>query len=316
MPTKSPLETLKNTNLLREIAAPLNETNPENALPSVTLKVSQIVTSKQPRRYFDPEELANLEISIRAVGILQPLIVRPVGENSYELVTGERRYRAAKSIGLEEVPVIIKSLDEKEATQIALIENLQRANLNPVEETKGILELLSLKLEQPAEEIIRLLYQMDNEKKGKVTHNVIGSETAQQIQDVFENLGKISWESFVSNRFPLLKLSPSVLECLERGEIAYTKALAIAKVKDEVQRENLLAEAITQDYSLAQIKEKIKNLTNSQPKTDSPKNRIRVLTTQLTQNKLWEKDAKKWKKIEALLSKLETLLEEDIKLPN
>ena len=85
--------------------------------------------------------------SVKTDGILQPLLVRPLGEEKYELVAGERRYRAAKEVGLTEVPVIIGDLTQQQALRVALVENLQREDLNPVEETEGILQLLSHHLE-------------------------------------------------------------------------------------------------------------------------------------------------------------------------
>ena len=99
---------------------------------------------------------------------------------------------------LPKVPVIIKHLTDFEARQVALVENLQRVDLNPVEETEGILELLSLQLQQSIEEVSSLLYRMHNEAKGKVTQNVLGNSEGEQIKSVFRSLGIISWESFVT----------------------------------------------------------------------------------------------------------------------
>jgi ParB family chromosome partitioning protein len=111
---------------------------------------------QQPRRYFDPEKLQSLVRSISEQGILEPLLVRPLANKQYELVAGERRYRAAQIVSLTEVPVVIRQLSETEALQLALIENLQREDLNPVEETEGILQLLALKLESKQQEVISL----------------------------------------------------------------------------------------------------------------------------------------------------------------
>ena len=86
---------------------------------------------KQPRRYFDPDRQAQLIKSVQEHGILEPLLVRPLADGLYELVAGERRYRAAQELGLKEVPVVIREFDDKQALQVALIENLQREDLNP-----------------------------------------------------------------------------------------------------------------------------------------------------------------------------------------
>ena len=110
---------------------------------AVSLKITDIEPDRmQPRKDFDEEALAELENSIREYGVLQPLLVRPVSDGSYKIVAGERRWRAAMSAGLSEVPVVIRSLTEQEACAISLIENLQREDLNAVEEAEGIQRLI------------------------------------------------------------------------------------------------------------------------------------------------------------------------------
>ena len=110
---------------------------------AVTLKITDIEPDRmQPRKDFDEAALAELENSIREYGILQPLLVRPMSDGSYKIVAGERRWRAAMAAGLSEVPVVIRSLTEEEACAIALIENLQREDLNAVEEAEGISRLI------------------------------------------------------------------------------------------------------------------------------------------------------------------------------
>ena len=102
------------------------------------LRLSEIEPNRnQPRKEFDREALQQLADSIREHGVLQPLLVRTIGESSYQLVAGERRWRAARMAGISEVPVIVKELDDTQAMEIALIENLQREDLNPIEEALG-----------------------------------------------------------------------------------------------------------------------------------------------------------------------------------
>ena len=264
--------------------------------------------SSQPRRYFDPKKLEQLTQSVKIHGILENLLVRPLEgkEGSYELVAGERRYRAAKSAGLKAVPVTIRELSNEEALSIALVENLQREDLNPVEETEGIVTLLAIQLDESPDAIISLLHKMDNSQKKKVTNNVIGNAEKQKIESVFESLGQ-NWQSFVNNRLPLLKLPDEILEVLRQGKIEYTKARAIAKIKDEKPRKNLLEEAVTKNLSLVQIKEKIK-ATKSEEES-SPSTKIKTITRHLNRSKLWEKDPKKWKQVQNWLHKIETLLE-------
>jgi ParB family chromosome partitioning protein len=122
----------------------------------------------QPRRYFDEAAMQELVASVEQHGILQPLLVRPLAGDGYEIVAGERRFRAAEKVRLRDVPVIVRSMSDAEALQYALLENLQRENLNPVEETEGILQLLALYLDKPTSDVTSILYRMNNEavKKG------------------------------------------------------------------------------------------------------------------------------------------------------
>lgn len=282
-------------------------TSDKQSLPveSITLPASQ------PRRYFDPEKLRQLTESVRQHGILEPILVRPSQkEGLYELVAGERRFRAAQEVGLSSVPVTIRELSDEEALQLALVENLQREDLNPVEETEGILQLLALRLKIPPIDVPPLLYKMRNEAIGTVNQNVLINSEAQSVQAVFAEVGTITWESFVTSRLPLLRLPPEILEALQSGKIAYTKAQAIARVKDDNQRKELLEEAISQDFSLSQIKEKVAILKS--PKTDveaepSLRSQIDDVLRQTKRSKVWD-DPKKQRKLEKILADLKTLI--------
>ncbi len=262
---------------------------------------------QQPRRYFDPDALKELINSIKEHGILQPLLVRPLSSGGYELVAGERRYRAASESELTEVPVVIRSLSNSEALSLSLVENLQREDLNPVEETEGILQLLSLHLETTQEEVISLLYRLSNESKGKVTRNVTGKETVERVEKIFDSIGRMSWSSFVRNRLPLLKLPQEIREALQSGKIAYTKASVIARVKDSKVRNSLLSETLKNNLSLSQIKERIEELQPNSDKPSDPLNlRLKTAYKKINKSKVWS-DPKKRQKLEKLLSQLEAL---------
>ena len=179
----------------------------EPSSPPQMVEIESIsLPASQPRRYFDSQKLEQLTQSIKAHGILENLLVRPLEnkEGSYELVAGERRYRAAQVAGLTSVPVTIRELADEEAFSIALVENLQREDLNPVEETEGIVTLLGIQLKESPEAITSLLYRMDNEQKKKVTNNVIGNTEKQKIESVFASLGQ-NWQAFLKNRLRSVK---------------------------------------------------------------------------------------------------------------
>lgn len=338
-----------------------------NLADSSLVKLSDIYRPKeQPRRYFDPTALQELVASIKQHGILQPLLVRPLPKGGYELVAGERRYRAATEAGLSSVPVVVKELDDESAWAISLIENLQREDLNPLEETEGILQLLAIKLKSEVEEVPRILYRLqkalkhrdnrssnepiikseDGDKsvgsissEGEVSeendssHNVMGNsesgeadlalnerseaalrqsninnEELATVEEVFKGLGLMNWESFVKNRLPLLNLSEDIKLALREGKIAYTKAKALASLKDAELRATLLAEAIEQQFSLSQIKERIKELQPaSLSQSQEIPDRLKAAYQQVKKTRIWE-DKKKRRQLETLLKKLEALI--------
>lgn len=265
---------------------------------------------QQPRRYFDPEKLEQLTISVKKLGILEPLLVRLLHPGEYELVAGERRYRAAQKAGLTEIPVVVRELTDEEALQLSLIENLQREDLNPVEETEAILQLLATQLSSSAEEARALLYRMQNEVKGKVTQNVLGSQEGELVKTMFDSLGLMSWESFVSSRLPLLNLPDEVIEALRQGQIEYTKAQAIARLKDTQARQALLFKAIQENLSLKEILERIRLQRKPQEKPQSLKIIFKETSNRLQKAKFWD-NPKKQQALEKLLKQMEALLAEE-----
>ncbi|MBE6825280.1 MAG: ParB/RepB/Spo0J family partition protein [Oscillospiraceae bacterium] len=159
-----------------------------------TLRVSEIEPNRsQPRKNFDESAIAALADSIREHGVLQPILVRPLTLGGYQIVAGERRWRAARMLGLDEVPVVIRDLSDLETAQIALIENLQRENLNPVEEAEGYVRLQE--------------------------------EFGMKQEDIARTVGKS--RSAVTNAIRLLRLPDEVRTLLEEGSITAGHARAL-----------------------------------------------------------------------------------------
>jgi len=218
------------------------ETRSKPTTAPTTLPLSALYTQAQPRRRF--ERIEELAESIRVQGVLQPLLVKPDGDGRrYRVIAGERRLRAAHLAGLTEVPVRILHLTDEEARVVALLENLQREDLNPYEETLGVLDLLSEELGKTREEVVGLLRRMRKEKRGEAGQNVLASPEAQRVEEVFKALGRMTWESFVQARLPLLGLPEDLRAALEEGALPYTAALELKKVKDPGVRARLLEEA-------------------------------------------------------------------------
>lgn len=133
----------KQSGLGKGLGALLLENTTEDMVATNTLPISEIIPNKeQPRKTFDEAALDELAESIKQHGVLQPLLVRPLANGGYQLVAGERRWRASRKAGLREVPVVVKELTDTETMEIAIIENLQREDLNPIEEAEGLQALI------------------------------------------------------------------------------------------------------------------------------------------------------------------------------
>ena len=208
---------------------------------AVELRLSEIEPNKnQPRTYFDPEALSELAESIKTHGLLQPIVVRPMPGGTYQIVAGERRWRACREAQLTTVPVIIKELDDKQTMELALIENLQRKDLNPIEEALGYKRLI---------EEFKL--------------------TQEQVSD---RVGKS--RSAVTNLLRLLALPEKMLEALEKGLITQGHARALLSFENEEKRDfafqlALNGASVRQIEALAAKKGKEKPNSQKTTKTDS-----------------------------------------------
>ena len=149
--------------------------------PEASLPISSIITNPdQPRKSFDETQLSELSDSIRQNGILQPILVRKMGDK-YEIVAGERRYQASKLAGLKEIPAIVREIDDAEVFQLALIENLQRSDLTPIEEARGYRQLLDTKgLTQ--EGLARIL----SKSRSAIANTLRLMDLPQEVQDMME----------------------------------------------------------------------------------------------------------------------------------
>ena len=232
----------KKSGLGRGLGLLVGEADAETAgmRPDSTLPISEIKPNKgQPRKTFRPEELAELADSIKQNGILQPLLVRKKG-SGYEIVAGERRYQAAKAAGLSEVPVVIREISDDEVFKLALIENLQRSDLSPLEEAQGYRQLIKEKgLTQ--EELAKILSKS---------------------------------RSAITNTLRLLDLPVEVQGLVEEGKLTAGHARAILAVPGEEGRIQLAQKVVEERLSVRQT-ESLASLF-SVSKTDEPVRRAPV----------------------------------------
>lgn len=191
----------------------------------------------QPRQDFDEEELQALADSITVHGIIQPLTVREMPNGYYQIIAGERRWRAARMANLSDVPAVIIEADDKKAMELALIENLQRSDLNPIEEAKGYQQLMTE-------------YGMTQE----VTAERVGKS-----------------RPAVANALRLLSLSPAVLELVEQGRLSAGHARALLTVKSAPEQYAVAMKVINLQLSVRQTENMCKNLVKAtKPKQEKP----------------------------------------------
>ncbi|MDE6102388.1 MAG: ParB/RepB/Spo0J family partition protein [Ruminococcus sp.] len=196
-----------------------------------TLRTSEIEPNReQPRKKFSDEAITSLADSIREHGMLQPILVRPLSAGGYQIVAGERRWRAARMLGLDEVPVNIRELSDSETMQIAIIENLQRENLNPVEEANGYNELIEK-------------YGMTQDKVAKM----VGRS-----------------RSSVANAIRILTLPESVLDMIEKGDLSVGHAKALLGFEDMELLTSIAEKAANGGMTVRQVEKAVQNSAESE----------------------------------------------------
>ncbi|MBQ0135495.1 MAG: ParB/RepB/Spo0J family partition protein [Oscillospiraceae bacterium] len=206
---------------------------------TMTLKLNEIEPNKeQPRKTFDEKALAELASSIERNGVLQPLLVRPMTDGSYQLVAGERRWRASRLAGLTEVPVVIKEMSDEQAMEIALIENLQREDLNPIEEAEGL----------------QLLIERYNLTQEEAAARVGRSRPA------------------IANALRLLNLPEKVRNLAKDGKISAGHARALLAFEKENDMVKTADEIIKSDLSVRDV-EKLAKLSQSSSTEPKPRKR-------------------------------------------
>lgn len=208
----------------------------ENAVPDTLVKITMVEPNReQPRKNFDEDSLVELAESIKQFGLLQPILVQD-RKDHYEIIAGERRWRAAKIAGLKEVPVIIKNLSEQEIVEISLIENIQRENLNPIEEAQAYKRLLN----------------EFNLKQDEVAERVSKSRTA------------------VTNSMRLLKLCDEVQQMVINEMISTGHARALLAIEDANQQYSVAQKIFDEKLSVRDVEKLVKNLN----KPEKPKKEI------------------------------------------
>lgn len=202
---------------------------------AVMLKLNDIEPNRdQPRKSFDEDALRELADSITRHGVIQPLLVRPLSDGGYQLVAGERRWRASRLAGLTEIPAVIKDMSDGEAMELALIENLQREDLNPIEEAQGIQQLID-------------------------AYGLTQDEAAEKI-------GKS--RSAIANTLRLLNLPKKLLELVEDGTLSAGHARALLPLSDKKLMVETAMLCVTKGFSVRETERLVRSLMSGGAKAE------------------------------------------------
>ena len=194
----------------------------------LTVELDKLMAREdQPRKNFDDDSLEELANSIKADGVIQPIVVRKVNDK-YEIIAGERRFRASKLAGLEKVPVVVKNVTDRKARELALVENIQREDLNPIEEAISLKTLM--------EE-----YKL----------------TQQELSDI---IGKS--RSYIANNLRLLNLSDYIKEYLIRGELSPSQGRTLLSLETEEERKKYLDKLLVKEVNIRDVEKKAKQSKN------------------------------------------------------
>ena len=196
----------------------------------------------QPRATFDQEKLHELAASIEKLGIIQPITVRKLKDTKYQLISGERRFRASQLIGLEKIPAFVRVVNDQEMLEMALVENIQRENLNPIE--------VALSYQRLIDEI-KLTQEQCSERVGKN-------------------------RTTITNFLRLLKLPSEIQKGLSAGEISTGHARALISVKNSENQLNIFHDTIANGYSVREVEQIVKDFSNSNYKRTSKTKNIRI----------------------------------------
>lgn len=262
--------------------------------------------AEQPRRHFDEQALAELAESIAKRGVLEPVLVRRNGPD-FELIAGERRTRAATLAGLEQIPAVILSVDDDAALEISIMENLQREDLNAVEETEAVLRLLQLHLSLDRSQVTALLQEIYNEERGRGAGDSFSVEVKEDLRNLLSRLGRFTPSSFYVNRLPILDFPEELLAAVRSGGLEFTKAQALARVKDGDARRKLLKEAVADGLTLSQIRTRVSQL--SKPAAGAGESsQVADVRRLLTAKRLGRLSSRERQRAEKLLEELHSLL--------
>lgn len=271
--------------------------------------------SLQPRQFFSQASIDSLARSFKERGFRGALNVRPSADDTYEIIAGERRWRAAKQAGLDKVRCIIDQYSDAEALEFALIENLQREDLSKLEETEGILQLIKVNLGIEPERAITIIRTEGHSDK-RNRSDIAPSEELSKIEEVLSYFN-VELQTFRTKNLRTLSLPEELKQAHLEHNFPYSSALELNKVKDEKTRKVLLEKAIAEGWSFRETKNQVREITqklhSGKENTDAT-SLIRRLQTTVRQAKKVEhllSKAQKRKQLAHLLDELEAFLKDE-----
>ncbi|MBB5234253.1 ParB/RepB/Spo0J family partition protein [Deinococcus budaensis] len=291
--TPAPATVLNNLDLARARIIPLTQI--------------RLIEHHNPRgRYsrdevFSEESLSPLVRSVRERGVLQPVLLRATPGGHYELVAGERRFRAAQLAGLSGVPAVVETVADADLLEYALIENLQREAMNPVDQTFGVLELLSQRTGHPLSALPAYLNRLRN-----------GTERDEhRVEETLQQVGGWTLLTFATRNVKFLGLRTGELDAVAAGKLTSSAAFELLPLGEHERRPVLLEEALRQGWSAKELRAQVQRVLQEGSAPSETRALVSRVRASLTERRVGQLSAAKRKELQRLVEQLESLLQEE-----
>lgn len=289
----------------------------EVKLSSIQLTFSFAPNQAPLRHQYDRREIENwVDSDLRHNGIHTPILLRPhpLTPGFFELIDGMTRYIAATEfLGYEAISAVVMDLTDEQAYRVATSSTANRKKFTPLEYLDHALFLLSQEFQLATDDVCRLLYRLNNQSK-KANHiDMVKSEEEAEsnefgrVEGVFAFLGQTTWRSFVSNYLPVLKLPPELLAAVRKGDLEYSKAISLSRVKDAQDQAQLLEQATTEGLSSSELKERVALSKDQKEPIPEIRKRLDAAVKGVKKGKIWN-DPSKSQQLNRLIDQIEALV--------
>lgn len=282
-------------------------------VPIIEIPVSKLHRCRwQPAGRHSESELDTFGYSIDLIGITDPIVVRPYGDfpGEYEILNGDKRWTVAQRKKIPKILARVVEANDEVAHAVFAAGLMHSTKPTELQETDIVLSHLSMRLNLSIEDVSSLIHRGYEESQGKLTNNVVSGLVWKQLMAEYTSVTNLALGTFCKHRLSWLKMPPEILAAVREGKILPNNAKAVARLKDESQRQKLLEQAINENLSVRDISDRVKEAKPKKLAENNPITRMKQVYQKLKMAKTLE-DARKRQKLEKLLGQIEELIGED-----